>query len=72
MDQVIKLTRDIRVGDILLYCNIPAVITSKVETQPNRYTIWLSYLNTYGRTVIVSSFQAYFTGDSQPGVVIIP
>lgn len=71
METILKKTKDMKVGDIVLYYNTPTVITSKVETHPNWYSIWLSYLNTYGKTVIVSSFQAYFNGDSQTGVIIL-
>lgn len=71
METVLKQTRNMKVGDIVLYYCTPTVITSKVETSPDRYTIWLSYINTKDGTVIVTSFQVYFTGDSLTGTIIL-
>lgn len=69
MDQVVKPTRNVKVGDVVLYYGVPTVITGKVETYPDKYTMWLSYVTTKDGTV--ASFQAYFTGDSQTGVIIL-
>lgn len=72
METVLKQTRNMKVGDIVLYYGTPTVITSKVETYPDRYTIWLSYISTNkDGAVIVTSFQSYFTGDSQTGSIIL-
>jgi hypothetical protein len=69
METVLKRTRDMKVGDIILYYRTPTVITNKVETSPNRYTIWLSYISTKDGTII--QLPLYFTGDSQTDVIIV-
>ena len=71
MDQVTKLTltRNMKVGDIVMHYNTPTVITGMVETYPDKYTLWLSYITT--KDGKVASFQAYFDGDSYTAVIIL-